>query len=103
MSLRIVTDDEDVALLELLLADMDLAQALDEWDLPQFFWFDEDWGLQAQWGPRPAAAEPKLEAWLRAHPAYEALAEDESLEGQQRYAVLTRSLSMRCASGTTPR
>lgn len=92
MNLRIVTDDGDLALLDLLLADVDVAQALEEWDLPQFFWFDEDWELQAQWGPRPAAAEPKLDAWLRAHPTFEALAEDESGEGQQRYAALTRSL-----------
>lgn len=93
MNLRIVTDEEDPALLRLLLEDHDMAHALEEWDLPQLFWFDEDWELQAQWGPRPAAAEPKVEAWLRTHPAYEALAEDESPEGQRRYTALTRSLS----------
>jgi hypothetical protein len=92
MNLRIVTDDEDPALLRLLLGDLDVTHALEDWDLPQFFWFDEDWELQAQWGPRPAAAEPKLEAWLRTHPTYETLAEDDSPAGQQRYAALTRSL-----------
>ena len=92
MDLRVVTDDEDLALLKLLLGDVNLASALEEWDLPQVFWFDEDWELQAQWGPRPAAAEPQLESWLRAHPAYDAGAEDEVAEGQLRYAALTRSL-----------
>ena len=65
---------------------------LEEWDLPQFLVFDEDWELVAQWGPRPDAAEAKLDAWLRKHPEYEALGEEETPAAQQQYATWAQEL-----------
>ena len=91
-TLRILNDDDDLAPLAVLAPELDLATLLDEWDLPQFLCFDEDWYLQAQWGPRPNAAEGQVERWLAAHPEYEILAEDESLEGQEQYAALVEEL-----------
>ncbi|MBK8047127.1 MAG: hypothetical protein IPK16_08390 [Anaerolineales bacterium] len=84
LQLRILSDEEDLSPLTILLPDVDLGAAYEEWDLPQFFLFDEDWELQGQWGPRPAAAEPKLEAWLAAHPEYERLIEEETATGGSR-------------------
>ena len=87
-----MNDDDDLAPLAVLAPDLDLATLLDEWDLPQFLCFDEDWYLQAQWGPRPSAAEGQVERWLTDHPEYEILAEDESPEGQEQYAALVEEL-----------
>jgi hypothetical protein len=78
LQLRILSDEEDLSPLTILLPDVDLVAAIEEWDLPQFFLFDEEWELQGQWGPRPTAAEPKVEAWLADHPEYERMAEDET-------------------------
>lgn len=86
--LRILTDD-DIHPLTVLLPDLDTAAALEEWDLPQFLIFDEEWELQTQWGPRPAQAERNLTEWLSRYPEYERLADDESAEAQRRYAELT--------------
>lgn len=91
VSLRIVPDT-DIHPLAALLPDVDLLTALDEWDLPQFFVFDEDWELQAQWGPRPAQAERNLLEWLSRYPEYETLADDDSPAGQARYGALTTAL-----------
>lgn len=92
LQLRVLSDEGDLTPLSVLAPDLDLATLLDEWDLPQFLLFDEEWELQAQWGPRPSAAEPQVEAWLAAHPEYESLAEDETPQGQERYARLTEQL-----------
>jgi hypothetical protein len=92
VQLRFLCDEEDLAPLAVLAPELDLVGILEEWDLPQFLLFDEDWDLQAQWGPRPIAAEAQVEDWLSRHPEYEALAEDESSEGQERYAVLAQHL-----------
>lgn len=91
VQLRILTD-ADVRPLAVLLPDVDFVAALEEWDLPQFFIFDEEWELPAQWGPRPVQAERNLHEWLNRYPEYEALAEDESDAAQERYAVLTTAL-----------
>ena len=91
VQLRILADD-DVRPLATLLPDVDVTAALEEWDLPQFFIFDEDWELQAQWGPRPAQAERNLLEWLSRYPEYETLAEDENAVAQARYAALTTTL-----------
>lgn len=91
-SLRILNDDDDLAPLAVLAPELDLTTLLDEWDLPQFLCFDEDWYLQAQWGPRPNAAEAQVERWLASHPEYETLADDESPEGQEQYAALVEEL-----------
>jgi hypothetical protein len=92
IQLRILTDD-DTEPLAVLLPDLDVAAALEEWDLPQFLIFDEEWELQTQWGPRPAQAERNLAEWLRRYPEYERLADEESTEGQQRYVELTNLLT----------
>lgn len=92
LELRILTDTDSMAPLSTLLPDVDLAAALDEWELPQFFVFDEEWDLQAQWGPRPAGAESYVETWLTAHPEYEQLESDETSEGQGEYARLLNEL-----------
>jgi hypothetical protein len=90
--LRILRDDESLAALAVLLPELDLGAALEEWDLPQFLCFDEELDLVAQWGPRPATMEDPLEGWLRRHPEYETLAEDDSVEAQTSYADLVEEL-----------
>lgn len=92
IQLRVLGDEDDLTALAMLLPDLDVDAALEEWDLPQFLVFDEDWELQGQWGPRPAAAERNLEAWLSRYPDYEALAEDESDTGIARFAEVTEKL-----------
>ncbi|HRW46170.1 MAG TPA: thioredoxin family protein [Caldilinea sp.] len=92
IQLRVLADEDDLTALAMLLPDLDVDAALEEWDLPQFLIFDEDWELQGQWGPRPAAVERNLEAWLSRYPDYEALAEDESEAGLARFAELTEKL-----------
>ena len=90
LDLRILIDEESVAPLAQLLPDVDVTAALEEWDLPQFFCFDDDWELQGPWGPRPAAVEERLEAWLASHP--ELIAEEETGETPERDAALTQEL-----------
>ncbi len=92
IQLRVLADEDDLTALAMLLPDLDVDAALEDWDLPQFLIFDEDWELQGQWGPRPAAAERNLEAWLSRYPEYETLAEDESEAGLARFAELTEKL-----------
>jgi hypothetical protein len=92
LNLRIFCDDDDLSPLTILAPELDVAALLDEWDLPQFLCFDEDWYLQAQWGPRPQRAEAQVEAWLAAHPQYAVLADDESAEGHERYLTLLDEL-----------
>lgn len=92
MQLRFLRDDDDLTPLAILVPELDLTTLLDEWDLPQFLFFDEDWELQGQWGPRPVAAERQLEAWLADHPDYATLAEDETPAAQQQYAALMQEL-----------
>ena len=91
MELRIWGDEDDPAPLTLLLPDVDPA-AMEEWDLPLFFLFDDEWELAAQWGPRPAAAERPLEEWMARHPEYAALADEDTPEAQQPYATLAAQL-----------
>jgi hypothetical protein len=92
LMLRVLSDDDDLSPLVVLAPELDPVTLLNEWDLPQFLCFDEDWFLQAQWGPRPNAAEADVEAWLASHPEYETLADDESPEGQEQYAALVEEL-----------
>ncbi len=92
LQLRILCDEDDLSPLATLAPDLDLATLIDEWDLPQFLCFDEDWYQQAQWGPRPGSADVQVEKWLEAHPEYEALAEDDTPEGRDRYLALVDKL-----------
>ncbi|HAJ35307.1 MAG TPA: hypothetical protein DCL15_06395 [Chloroflexi bacterium] len=91
VQLRIFTD-ADVRPLTTLLPDIDLSVALEEWDLPQFLVFDDEWELQTQWGPRPEQAERNLLEWLSRYPEYETLADDESVIAQERFSALTTKL-----------
>jgi hypothetical protein len=92
--MRIVEDEDEETLrpLALFLPDLDMTAALEEWDLPQIFVFDEDWELQAQWGPRPTAADAMVDAWLAANPEYETLAGDDSAAAMAAHAALTHTL-----------
>ncbi len=81
LELRVVLDDADLTLLnDLIDEEIDLFTDLDDLDLPLLFVFDEEWNQQGQWGPRPAAAEERLDAWLAANPDYERLLAEEELE-----------------------
>ncbi len=84
LSLSIVCDDMDLTVLNEMLDDeIDLATDLEEMDLPILFVFDEEWNQVAMWGPRPQAAEERLEAWLAAHPDYERLLAEEDEDGPE--------------------
>ena len=100
--LRVVTEDAAEATLSRLLngdADIDL----ENMDLPQLFFFDEEWQFQGQWGPRPQAMELFLDDWLATHPDYEQLAENDNSTAQQRFNSLNDLLRLEmrvwCNSG----
>lgn len=81
LELRIVSAAMDLtALNELVEEDMDLDEDLDDLDLPLVLFFDEEWNQQARWGPRPAAAEKRLDDWLSANPDYEILLDSDDEE-----------------------
>ena len=91
LDLHIITDEDDLTLLDAMAETLDLSD-VDELDLPLAIFFDEEWTDQASWGPRPAAAEALLDAWLEDHPDYEALAADESDDAQDAFAALQDEL-----------
>mgnify|MGYP001816534352 CR=1 FL=1 len=93
IGLHILTDEDDLTLLDGLVDDLDLSSDLDDIDLPMLFILDEEWNVQETWGPRPEGAEARLEEWLETHPEYESLADDESDEGQDAYAQLLDELT----------
>jgi hypothetical protein len=93
IQLGILSEAGDLTPLAALLPDTDALSALEEWVLPQFLIFDDEWELQAQWGPRPTMAERNLAAWLDRYPEYDMLADDESPAGQERFATLTVALT----------
>lgn len=91
-SLRIFRDTDNLNLLNQLMDDLDLSEDLVELELPLCLLFDEEWNYQTQWGPHPQAAERFLDQWFEQHGEYEALAEEETLEAQRRYAALIQDL-----------
>lgn len=93
VQMGILSEESDLAPLAALLPDIDALSTVEEWVLPQFLIFDEEWELQAQWGPRPAAVERNLVEWLDRYPEYETLADDESPASQARFASLTSMLT----------
>ncbi|MCB0045336.1 MAG: thioredoxin family protein [Caldilineaceae bacterium] len=93
INLQILTDDDDLTLLDGLLEEVDLSGNLDEIDLPLLCILDEEWALQETWGPRPEQADVKLQAWLDDHPLYDTLSDDESDAGQTAYAALLDELT----------
>ncbi len=93
LSMRLLRDEDDLRLLDGLLANVDLLNELDDLDLPQAFFFDEEWQLVGQWGPRPAATEAYLDGWLEENPEYERLAESDDETDQEAYAILLDRLT----------
>ncbi len=93
IDLRIVSDEADLSALNRLLdQEMDLEEAAGDLEMPLLLVFDEEWNYQAQWGPRPQAAEARLESWLADHPTYEALM-DESAEASEAAEALIAKLT----------
>lgn len=96
MDMRILTTTMDLtAINDLADDDLDLEEYLDDIDLPLVIFFDEEWNQQARWGPRPAAAEKRLEEWLAAHPVYARLLEDEESEDSPELEQLVDELTHR--------
>ena len=93
LSMRLLRDEDDLTLLDGLLEDEDLLNELDDLDLPQAFFFDEEWQLVGQWGPRPAEAEAYLDGWLEENPEYERLSESDDDADQEAYAILLDRLT----------
>ncbi len=92
-SLRVFRDTDDFNLLNQLLEELDLTEEIGELELPLCLIFDEEWNYQAQWGPHPQAVEPLLDQWFEQHREYETLAEEETPEAQQQYALLLQQLT----------
>jgi len=78
--LRILRENDNLGPLDDLLEEIDLDGSLGEIDLPLLLIFDEEWQLQAQWGPRPQAANGYLETWLAANPLDETVGGDDTLD-----------------------
>lgn len=94
MELRIISTSMDMlAINELVDDDLDLEEDLDDLDLPLLLFFDEEWNQQAQWGPRPVAAEKRLDEWLAAHPDYATLLENENDEDSPELERLVEQLT----------
>lgn len=85
--------ERDFTHLEQLISEDDLDDDLAEMEFPLLLLFDEEWNLQAYWGPRPEAADSYLEAWLEENPTYEQLAVDDSPESQCAYLALLMELT----------
>ncbi|MBX3053876.1 MAG: thioredoxin family protein [Caldilineaceae bacterium] len=94
MDLRILSTDMDLtAINEVVDEEIDLEDELNEVDLPLLLFFDEEWNQQAQWGPRPAAVEKRLDEWMAAHPAYEAFVNDDESEDSPLFDQLANELT----------
>ncbi len=94
IDLRIFSDEADLsALNDLVDDDIDLGEDLAEVDLPHLFIFDEEWNQQAHWGPRPQAAEERLDQWLSSHPEYEPLLAEEENDDSDRLEKLIAELT----------
>ncbi len=94
LELRIVPDTTDLtALNELVDDELDLEEDMGDIDLPLLLFFDEEWNQQARWGPRPAAAEKRLDDWLTIHPEYEALLDDEKSDNSPALEQLVNQLT----------
>lgn len=87
-----VVGEEEYPLLERLLGGGETAFDPYALEMPVLLFLDEELQLQAQWGPRPQAAEAFVEEWLAQHPDFERLAEEESEEGIAAFAALNRNL-----------
>jgi hypothetical protein len=95
LDLRVLGEEEAAAVLARLTGNPDATALLADSDLPLLFAFDEDWQLQDQWGPHPAALDPYLERWLAEYPEVEA----ESEWGEELLAQLTQAMRLWYNSG----
>ena len=91
--LRVLVDDGDPAALAAMLNDPDALADLDDAELPQLLVFDDEWQLQARWGPRPPAADALLDEWLALHPEFETLGDGATTEAQRSLAELNQALT----------
>ena len=76
-----------------MLNDPDALADLDDAELPQLLVFDDEWQLQARWGPRPPAADALLDEWLALHPEFETLGDGATTEAQRSLAELNQALT----------
>jgi hypothetical protein len=90
---HVVCETDNRTLLAGLVSEIDLSGDLSELDLPLLLAFDEEWVFQGQWGPHPQAAESHLDVWFESNPEYAALAEDETLAAQDKFAELLTRLT----------
>jgi hypothetical protein len=90
--LRVISDTTDPLLLGALFETEDPIAFLEEQDLPLLFLLDEEWRIQAQWGPHPQAAESYLENWFAQHADYDALAESDAPADLVAYQQLNEAL-----------
>lgn len=95
LDLRVLGEEDAAAVLARLTGSPDAGAALADADLPLLFAFDEDWQLQDQWGPHPAAIDPYLERWFAAHPDVESGGEP----GEEVLAQLTQEMRLWYNSG----
>ncbi len=94
LDMHIVRDEDDLSLLnDLIEDDLDLDEDLDDIDLPLLFFFDDEWNEKGRWGPRPQAAESRLDLWLEQHPEYESLLADENADDSEQLANLMTQLT----------
>ncbi|MEZ4709482.1 MAG: thioredoxin family protein [Caldilineaceae bacterium] len=93
IDLHILCEDDDLTRIMALVDDADLPADWDELDAPLLLIFDEEWQYQASWGPRPQAAEEKLDQWLAQHPEYEELADSDDDGAQTTYNQLLHKLT----------
>lgn len=92
-TLQMAGDRELQPLLAALSDELEVNGDVNEIDLPQLLFFDEEWNFQAQWGPHPQAADPYLDEWFTQHPEYEALAESDLPADQEKYLLLLTELT----------
>lgn len=92
IELRVLQEEEGLALLSKLVDDPDILDNLPEMDLPLVVLFDRDGQYLSHWGPHPQAMDSYLDEWLRRHPSFETLIDDDTAEGQAAYACLIDEL-----------
>lgn len=93
LEVRYCSADGDLsALNELADDDLDLEEELEDMDLPLLIFFDDEWNQAGRWGPRPAAAEDRLDAWLNSHPRYDELLDSDEEEDSPELEVLIDEL-----------
>lgn len=93
LSMRLYSDEDDLSALNGLLNTHDVLKELEELDLPQAFFFDDEWNMVGQWGPRPQVVEASLDGWLERNPEYETLADSNDDVDQEAYSALLEQLT----------